>query len=362
MALDRFDRVKSKNLFNFELNGVSEEAIMPNEDEFYETPQGQHLFEMWIRLNDVKAETEDNKGDKDYVDLYRKADDIEWKQLGKHSIFEEAKENCSMTRVNVPTNHYGSYKVSVDVYTPNKLLGVNNNPALIYAHGGGAVASSSENYKPWLVQLAFLCDVVVFNVDYRLAPETKCPNNAKDFYECVKYVSKNATEMNIDPERISISGMSGGGYICLATMVLLAKNDETDLVKLAVPEIPMCSDYCFSDIQGMTKEEREAALSMRKIWRLISTDLNLQKNDPLLFPDKAREKLLMKMPPTVMITGEFDIFLTETTRMANKLRASGRLLEFVVFPGVKHSSNWYPKNSSFITRQNTLKLIFQEYL
>ena len=244
----------------------------------------------------------------------------------------------------------------------NKILGYNNNPALLYAYGGDVVASSAEIYKPWLVQLAFHCNIVVFNVDYRLAPETKCPNNVKYFYECLKYVSNNAPTLNIDQNRIAISGMSGKGYICLATIILLSKNDDVKLAKLAIPEIPMCSDYCFSDVDAMTKEERENAALMRKIWKLISSDWEVQKKDPLLFPDKTKEKLLVKMPPTVMVTGEFDIFLTETTRMANKLRIAGRLLEFVVFPGVKHSSNWYPKNKSFNIRQKTLKSVIEEYL
>ena len=99
------------------------------------------------------------------------------------------------------------------------------------------------------------------------------------------------------------------------------------------------------DREAITKEERENAVLMRKIWKLISAGWEMQKKDPLLFPDKTNEKMLMKMPPTVMITGEFDIFLTETSRMATKLRVAGRLLELVVFPGVKHSSKWYQKTN-----------------
>ena len=157
--------------------------------------------------------------------------------------------------------------------------------------------------------------------------------------------------------------MSGGGYICLAAMILLAQNDESHIVKLSIPEIPMCSSYCFTDLLSMTKEERENSSLMKRIWRLLANDLTKDINDPVLFPDKAKDKLLMKLSPTVMISGEFDIFLTETTRFANRLRSAGRLLEFIVFPGVKHSSNWYPKNEeSFALRQNTLKTIFNEYL
>ena len=36
--------------------------------------------------------------------------------------------------------------------------------------------------------MAEACGVIFFNVDYRLAPEAKCPENVKDFYSALKYV------------------------------------------------------------------------------------------------------------------------------------------------------------------------------
>ena len=113
-------------------------------------------------------------------------------------------------------------------------------------------------------------DVVFFNVDYRLAPETKCPKNALDFYCAVKHIKENGESLGIDPLRIAIAGDSGGGYICFASMVLMAQNDETDLVKLAIPGVAMISDYCFSDPSEMTKEEREYAFLMRRGTRFLT--------------------------------------------------------------------------------------------
>ena len=45
-------------------------------------------------------------------------------------------------------------------------------PCIVYAHGGGVVACSANQYKPYLSYMAVDCGVVVYNVDYRLAPET----------------------------------------------------------------------------------------------------------------------------------------------------------------------------------------------
>ena len=51
----------------------------------------------------------------------------------------------------------------------------------------------------WLPLFPTQCDVVVFNVDYRLAPETKAPNNQRDFYEVVKFVWENAEQLGVNP-------------------------------------------------------------------------------------------------------------------------------------------------------------------
>ena len=44
---------------------------------------------------------------------------------------------------------------------------------MVYAHGGGAIAGTAEGHKSILSHMAMTCEVVVFNVDYRVAPGTR---------------------------------------------------------------------------------------------------------------------------------------------------------------------------------------------
>ena len=207
----------------------------------------------------------------------------------------------------------------------------------------------------------------------------RCPNNALDFYEAVKYVTNNTTDLGIDPERIAIAGESGGGYICAATMVHLARHDESHLVKLAVPVIPMLTDYSFGDTAAMTKEEAENAVGQQKVWRLIAgpnvskirvliikncrfIQMDSLKDDAILYPGKTDETLLTKMPPTIIWEAEFDFYITEATRFASRLRAAGRLLEFVVIPGAKHGSGNVPTHAVFKLEREAWRIAIQEYL
>ena len=68
-----------------------------------------------------------------------------------------------------------------------------------------------------------------------------------------------------------ISGEIGGGYITFGTMVMLAKNDESHLVRAAFPIIPMISDYGFSDTSAMTVEEGATVkLGITLMWKYIA--------------------------------------------------------------------------------------------
>ena len=112
-----------------------------------------------------------------------------------------------------------------------------------------------------------------------------------------------------------MAGESGGGYICSGAMVQLAIKDEAKLVKLAIPIIPMLDDYEFTSRESMTKQEAENASMMQQIWKAIAgPDFESKRSNPLLFPGKASEELLSKMPPTIIWEAEFDFYLTPATR------------------------------------------------
>ena len=55
----------------------------------------------------------------------------------------------------------------------------------------------------------------------------------------IKYFSANASRHNVDASRICISGSSGGGNICLAALILLARERKSNLCKAAFLWCPM---------------------------------------------------------------------------------------------------------------------------
>jgi len=346
----------SKNLFNFRPQGFVDEDIEAYEREKKALYQDKGLEKLL-----------ENASVGDFVEAARR---MSAEQYDGHSSFEshvayvEAYEACNNRELKVSTSHDGDHDVRVIAHVPKVLDGKENQACLIYAHGGGAVALNADMYSGFLAHMAVTCGIIVFNVDYRLAPETKCPNNVLDFYEVIKYVVQNASKLQVDPERIGIAGESGGGYICAGAMVELASRGEGNLVKLAVPIVPMLDDYEFSSRDSMTKEEAENASLMQLVWKAIGgSDLeNMRRAEPRLFPGKANARLLAQMPPTIIWEAEFDIYITPATRFANKLRSAGRLLELVIIPGSRHASGMMPEFGVWKVEREAWRVALNEYL
>jgi len=347
-------RVKSKNLFHYQLNGVVDEyAADAKKKENKQLDDIPAMKELLRRMNDPL------EGDETAVEFIRAYMEV-WSQtlIG----YEDAIEQCIHTEFKVPKRTENDVDVPVLVHTPRSIANHKGNAAIIYAHGGGVVAGNASQIVGPLSYLARDIGVVLFNVDYRLAPETSCPKNVLDFYCAVKYIKENAEALGVDPSRLAISGDSGGGYICFAAMVMMAQKNETDLVKLAIPCVAMISDLCFTDPAAMTEAERESAVMMRKTWRCIADDFEMQNNDPLLFPAKASDAIISKMPPTIIWEMEFDLFITENVRMAHRMRREGRLLELRIQPGMDHSSWYITGTKGFTEYVNDYRLAIQHYL
>ena len=344
-------RVQSKNLFNhLRLEGVYDEEVLAGK------PAMPSMEEMVAKMMTIKDEG------KAIAEFVRPMMDAMMEPLNKIPYFQEMLAACTHELIEVPSICENEPKVPVYIHKPKKLAGTKLNAALVYAHGGGVIAGTAKQMDKHLSRMAEVCGVIVFNVEYRLAPEAKAPKNVEDMYSALMYVVEHAEDLGVDKNKIGLFGESGGGQLTCALSVMLAQKDQSHLVKVAIPSIPMLDDYCFGDLSCMTKEERDQAPMMRMVWNALAKDRKAQANDPLLFPSKATDEILSKFPPTVMYEVEFDMFITEATRFASKLRAAGRLLDMVVVPGIGHGDAMEPKYKKFWEQTEILDKIVKEYL
>lgn len=130
----------------------------------------------------------------------------------------------------------GYYKIA-----PKSLDLSKKQPAYVYAHGGGGIVGEAKtDGEAVCCYSAVNLNCVVFNVEYRLGPEFKCPRGQMDFICCLKDVIKN--QACVDTSKICIAGISGGGWIVGGASNILAKSGEANLVKAVFMHTGMLSD------------------------------------------------------------------------------------------------------------------------
>lgn len=85
-------------------------------------------------------------------------------------------------------------------------------PAVLCVHGGGFRAGSREGYNALCITLA-QHGFVAATMSYRLAPKYQFPAAVHDSKAAVRWLRASAAKLNLDPERIGVTGSSAGGHL-----------------------------------------------------------------------------------------------------------------------------------------------------
>jgi acetyl esterase len=216
------------------------------------------------------------------------------------------------------------------VYVPE---GTGPFPIVVYFHGGGWVSGDLDMHDATCRRIANRAKTVVFNVDYRLAPEHKFPVPFDDAYAATQWAQEHATEFCGDPSRLAVAGSSAGGN--LAAAVALKARDA------GWPEISLqVLIYAVLDSRLETASYRDfadgfllTATQMRWYWQQYVSDES-QLEDFRVSP--AHAESLAGLPPAIIVTAEFDPLRDEGEEYAARLRDSGVTAETIRYEGQVH--------------------------
>ncbi len=209
-------------------------------------------------------------------------------------------------------------------------------PVVVHVHGGGFVAGGLDVVDEPARSLALDVGAVVVSVTYRRAPDARFPAAHDDAYAALEWTAREISAHGGDPARIAVMGDSAGANLAAAA-VIRARDRGGPAVRAQVLLYPLV------DPVADTASRREFAEGYlihldALAWfgsQYVSGPGDLA--DPRLALDRND---LTGLPPTLVVTTEYDTLRDEGEVFAESLRTAGNDVTSTRIAGLTHALYW----------------------
>jgi acetyl esterase len=206
--------------------------------------------------------------------------------------------------------------------------------AILYIHGGGWAFCSIATHERLIRSLANSAAMPVVGTTYRQTPEHPFPMPLDDCISAWRWLQSARHSLGLSEGPLLLAGDSAGANLALGLMLHELQ------ARLPVPDGALLF-YGTYDDDFDSPSHRRFGLGfglttdrMRRYWDWYVPQA--RRSDPLAVPLKASDELLRGLPPLFLVGAGLDCLLSETTRLADRLRALGRHDVSHVYPGVIH--------------------------
>jgi acetyl esterase len=227
-------------------------------------------------------------------------------------------------------------EITVRIYRPSDTARI---PVCLYIHGGGWWQGNLTLVDPECRYLAQGAGCVVVSVAYRLAPEHPFPIPLEDCYAALCWVAENADRLDIDPDRIAVTGGSAGGNLSAALALLTRDRGGPRLIAqvLVVPATDLSwsqpSIDALDESHGLTKSHLQYCVS-------AYVGEHGDPRNPLISPLYAD---LHDLPPALIITAEYDPLRDDGEAYGHRLQEAGVPAIVHCLPGMMHGTFVFTK-------------------
>lgn len=245
--------------------------------------------------------------------------------------------------------------VLVRVYGP---VGAHPTPAHLLVHAGSFVAGDVGQLDRLAREYADVAGRAVVCVDYRLAPEHPWPAAPEDVYTVLLWLVAEGAPLGIEVSRVSIGGISAGGAIA-AAVALMARDRGGPALVFQLLEIP---------VTDLTMSQPSVA---RFATGYLLTRAEMVRGYEAYVPDPALRREgyasplwaagLAGLPPTMVLTCQYDPLRDEGEQFALRLRQAGVPVTVVQARGHVHASTYSTMRSAARYRLMTATALRDAY-
>ena len=216
--------------------------------------------------------------------------------------------------------------VTVRRVTPANINPANKNRLFVHTHGGAYVVNNGRAGLTEAIIIAHRANIPVLSIDYRMPPEHPFPAAIDDVVAVWKSLIKDR-----DPKFMALGGTSAGGGL------ILTSTHKFKAFGLALPGALFAgtpwADLTKTGDSYFTNEGVDNILVTYKgilagAAKLYAGDNEL--TDQLISPVYGDFK---DFPPTYLVSGTRDMFLSNTVRTHRKLRTAGVVADLNVYEG-----------------------------
>mgnify|MGYP003144581764 FL=1 len=223
-------------------------------------------------------------------------------------------------------------EIALRLYTP-VAAGGGALPALVFFHGGGWVIGDLDTHDALCRTLANESGCKVVAVDYRLAPEHRCPAAVEDAYAAICWVENAGASHGIDVNAIGVAGDSAGGNLAavVCQMAKAKKGPDIRHQLLIYPVTDTKTDtpsyQAFGEGFFLEKRTMEWFID-----HYVGPDGD--RADPVVAPLNAEN--LKGLPPAYVVTAGHDVLKDEGAAYARRLEEAGVDVTYVECAGMIH--------------------------
>ena len=209
-----------------------------------------------------------------------------------------------------------------DLYLPPASPGAR--PAVLLIFGGSwreNDPSQQKGYGLALAKAGFVC----LATDYRYSSEAIWPAQLEDVTTALQWLRDHATELDVDPNRIGVSGHSSGGH--LALMVGATAPAQVCAVAAFYPP---------TRLFGLDDENDDHTVAA--LMGPTASEADYQQASPITYASQ-------EFPPAMLISGDADrrVPIEHTHDLHAALKAAGNVVELHVFADEEHAFDVGPE-------------------